>query len=357
MKDVEQEKFYFLEVNTRIQVEHPITEEVVGVDLVALQLFVAAGGKLASLPALANIQQRGHAIEVRLCAENAFNEFLPCTGTVAAFRPATEVLQNAPSDVRYEVGVRFGSEVSIHFDSMICKVVVWSQDRVSAIEKMTYVLRNTICQGLTTNQLFLLRVLTHPSFQDRAYTTSFIEQHSASLLAPVQIDIFLGSMLLAAVFGSRQYRREKNTFSHSSFSSIPRGFRNQKKDEKQDGLHYVSCDAASLGHPAPIQLLCAEKSAGSYNIAILPEEKPLGDSARAQLINKSGGVLTHKYYQSILHQAHQTLTGTLLSVQPAPSTKLSGKQRLLVDGKQYNYYYAILSNEEFSTIISIFLPP
>ncbi|ETI26969.1 hypothetical protein G647_10068 [Cladophialophora carrionii CBS 160.54] len=180
--DASDGSFYFLEVNTRLQVEHPITEEVTGLDIVSLQLFVAAGGSLANLPAVQQIPQQGHAIECRLCAEDPENNFMPQNGTIRLWREADQHSPTAARDTRYETAVRTGSAVSIYFDSMIAKIVVWAPTRKMAISKMVKVLANTVCAGVKTNQLFLQTCLLHSSFQDPAYTTSLIPTHLDSLL-------------------------------------------------------------------------------------------------------------------------------------------------------------------------------
>lgn len=179
--DINTNQFYFLEVNARLQVEHPITEEVTGVDLVSLQLFVAAGGSLKSLSQLQNITQQGHAIECRLCAENPEKDFFPEHGKLHLWLPASGSL--GPSqDIRYETAIETGSSVSIYFDSMIAKLVVWAPTRTLAIEKMVKVLAHTACVGVKTNQLFMQSCLLHPAFRDPAYTTSFIPSHMNELL-------------------------------------------------------------------------------------------------------------------------------------------------------------------------------
>ncbi|KAJ9606275.1 hypothetical protein H2200_009236 [Cladophialophora chaetospira] len=180
--DIRDGSFYFLEVNTRLQVEHPITEEVTGLDIVSLQLFVAAGGSLVSLPHLQQIPQQGHAIECRLCAEEPGNDFRPQNGTIRLWREADQHSPTAPRDIRYETAVQTGSTVSIYFDSMIAKIVVWAPTREAAISKMVRILANTVCAGVTTNQLFLQACLSHKAFQDPAYTTSLIPTHLDTLL-------------------------------------------------------------------------------------------------------------------------------------------------------------------------------
>ncbi|KAI8200661.1 Methylcrotonoyl-CoA carboxylase subunit alpha [Colletotrichum sp. SAR 10_70] len=179
--DTATEKFYFLEVNTRLQVEHPITEEVVGVDLVSLQLYVAAGGRLADVPELSALTQTGHAIECRLCAEDPNRDFMPSHDTVALWKPANPH-RGASSVVRYETAMQSGASISIYFDSMICKIVVWAPTRTLAIDVLAKELANTACVGIKTNQLFLQSCLLHPGFKDTAYQTSFIPTHLHELL-------------------------------------------------------------------------------------------------------------------------------------------------------------------------------
>ncbi|KAJ5280534.1 hypothetical protein N7478_005906 [Penicillium angulare] len=179
--DVKTNSFYFLEVNARLQVEHPITEEVTGVDLVSLQIFAAAGGKLTSLPPLRRVSQHGHAIEVRLCAEDPQRNFFPEHGKVHLWLPVKGNLTPG-RDIRYETAVTTGASVSIYFDSMIAKIVVWAPTRSLAIEKMVKVLAHTACIGVKTNQLFLQACLTNAAFSDPAYTTSFIPSQIDNLL-------------------------------------------------------------------------------------------------------------------------------------------------------------------------------
>lgn len=230
-------------MNTRIQVEHPITEEVVGIDLVALQLFVAAGGKLSSLPELKVIRQHGHAIEVRLCAEDPFNNFVPCNGTIRCFKTACDAPEASILDVRYELGVESGSDISVYFDSMISKVIVWSQDRPSALRKMSLFLKNTICLGITTNQLFLQRVLAHPAFQKVDYTTAFIDRNKESLLQPVDREFLLGPLALTAAIFCRTSQRQLSRA--SAFKTIPGP---TEISQKTGVRRLLTISAASLDH-------------------------------------------------------------------------------------------------------------
>jgi acetyl-CoA carboxylase biotin carboxylase subunit len=162
-------KFYFLEVNTRLQVEHPITEMVTGLDLVEWQLRVAEG---APLPLKQEeITRRGHALECRVYAEDAEHGFLPSTGPLLYYREPS-----APF-LRVDSGVGEGAQIGIHFDPMIAKVIVWGADRPQAISKMIWALQNYPILGVKTNTAFLLAILAHPAFQAGQTNTHFITDH------------------------------------------------------------------------------------------------------------------------------------------------------------------------------------
>lgn len=234
MLDLATGGFYFLEVNARLQVEHPITEECTGLDIVALQLYVACGGRLRSLRQLDTIQQNGHAIECRLCTEDPDQNFVPQHGLIRLWEPSPQY--EGDRDVRFETAVRSGSTVSIHFDSMIAKIVVWAPTRALAIGKMVQVLARSACLGVRTNQLFLQQCLTHPTFNKGDYTTSFIPAHLESLLArhpqgtldPQLLNVKLP--LIAPLFLRSFRARHRKAEARSLFRSIRPGFRNQVFD-------------------------------------------------------------------------------------------------------------------------------
>jgi acetyl/propionyl-CoA carboxylase alpha subunit len=161
--------FYFLEMNTRLQVEHPITELVVGVDLVKLQIRIAAG---ETLPFRQNaLGQRGHAIECRLYAEDPANNFLPAIGKIL------KLVEPSGPNIRWDSGVVSGDDISIYYDPMIAKLIVWAENRPQAIERMLWALRQTVLLGLETNLHFLQDVLRHSVFMSGQATTHFIDDH------------------------------------------------------------------------------------------------------------------------------------------------------------------------------------
>ncbi len=170
-------QFYFMEMNTRLQVEHPVTEMITGEDLVEWQLRVAAGEELPLRQD--EILTGGHAIEVRLCAENPANGFLPETGRIAVLRTPPE----AP-DVRLDTGIREGDTVSVFYDSMIGKLICWGDNREEAARRMRDALARTEILGVRTNLAFLERLVAHPAYSAGNTDTGFIEAHRADLLPP-----------------------------------------------------------------------------------------------------------------------------------------------------------------------------
>ncbi|POS78367.1 carbamoyl-phosphate synthase subunit L [Diaporthe helianthi] len=231
-------KFYFLEVNTRLQVEHPITEEVTGVDLVALQLFVASGGRLGDLPQLRNLKQTGHAIECRLCAEDPRRGFLPAHGDVLVWRPG-QPGRSPRSVVRYETAMRSPCTVSIFFDSMICKIVVWAPTRSEAIDRMARELASMACVGVKTNQLFLQSCLLHKAFQDLRYTTSLIPLNLPDLLkSPHGQSLPAYVPLIPSIYLERL--RQLNQPRGSAFRGVRPRFHNQRFDPWSSSAEILS---------------------------------------------------------------------------------------------------------------------
>lgn len=175
---VEDQGIYFMEMNTRLQVEHPVTEMVTREDLVEWQIVVANGERLPK--SQRDIRVVGHAVESRIYAEDPNNEFLPVTGTLHYADFASREL-----DVRVDTGVRTGDQISIHYDPMIAKIIVWDDDRESAFARMGRALNATHLTGITTNLEFLKRVLRHPLFVAGPVSTNFLSEHQQALLGRV----------------------------------------------------------------------------------------------------------------------------------------------------------------------------
>ena len=168
--------FFFMEMNTRLQVEHPVTEMITGQDLVEWQLVVAAGGRMPLTQDQLRID--GHAVEVRLYAEDPARNFLPSTGTLAHLRLPAE-----SEHVRVDTGVRQGDTVTPFYDPMIAKVIVHDRDRASAIRRMAALMGETEVVGVTTNAALLKALCSHPAFVGGEIDTGFIDRHREELFA------------------------------------------------------------------------------------------------------------------------------------------------------------------------------
>ena len=171
-------RFYFMEMNTRLQVEHPVTEAITGLDLVEWQLRVASGEPLPMTQDQLRID--GHAIEARICAENPDAQFLPATGRLDVYRtPPSASFERA--EVRFDAGVREGDEISPHYDPMIAKLIVWGANREQALARLDAALAQTHIVGLHTNVAFLRRVVRSASFANADLDTALIERERAAL--------------------------------------------------------------------------------------------------------------------------------------------------------------------------------
>ncbi|HET8658707.1 MAG TPA: biotin carboxylase N-terminal domain-containing protein [Micromonosporaceae bacterium] len=215
-------EFYFLEMNTRLQVEHPVTECVSGVDLVRLQLLVAEG---APLPFDGAPPLRGHAIEVRLCAEDPANAWRPATGTLHRFQVpgvATEFRPLPAAGLRLDSGVTDGSTVGVHYDSMLAKLVAWAPTRPETARLLAGALARAQLHGVVTNRDLLVRVLRHPAFLAGDTDTGFLDRHpevfTPLLSAPESVNL---SLLAAALAGAAQRRA-----SAPVLGGVPSGWRN-----------------------------------------------------------------------------------------------------------------------------------
>jgi propionyl-CoA carboxylase alpha chain len=219
--------FYFIEVNTRIQVEHPVTEMVTGVDLLRLQIEIAQGGHLpARLP-----EPAGHAIEARLYAEDPANDFLPSTGVLHVWEPP-----EISSGLRVDSGVEEGSEVGVYYDPLLAKIVAHAPDRASAVRKLAHALRNFAAQGVKTNREFLIAVLESREFQSGLAHTGF--QLPANDGSDEKLDSIFCSVTRAFVERSEHARR-------TVLPSIPARFRNNPTEAPAmrfmiDGRGYAS---------------------------------------------------------------------------------------------------------------------
>ena len=206
-------EFYFLEMNTRLQVEHPVTECVTGFDLVQWQIRVAQGERLPAVQE--DVDLFGHAIEVRLCAEDPAASFLPSAGPVSLFNiPVGE-------GVRVDSGIETGDAISPFYDSMVAKVIAWGETRETARLKLRSALQATTLAGVTHNRAFLLKLLDQPTFIEGGATTDFIDQHYPEGFTPAQPTT---SMLAAGIVLQQVLAAEQHFSSALSVNDELRGW-------------------------------------------------------------------------------------------------------------------------------------
>lgn len=199
--------FYFMEMNTRLQVEHPVTEMITGLDIVALQLQIARGLPLPVKQS--QITHRGHAIEARICAEDPNKQFLPATGRL-------EKIQFPPlsDDIRLDSGVVQGDSIGIYYDSLLAKLIVWGKNRTEAVERFQQALDNFHILGITHNLPFLRALSRHPAFMQAKTNTHFIEEHQEFIISSQTLNTQNAHCLIAAAYTLFK-RAEANEISHT----------------------------------------------------------------------------------------------------------------------------------------------
>ncbi|MEC9088872.1 MAG: biotin carboxylase N-terminal domain-containing protein [Actinomycetota bacterium] len=255
-------EFFFLEVNTRLQVEHPVTEAITGLDLVREQIRIANGEPLGYDQSDLTIS--GHSIEVRLYAEDPSNDFLPATGCVDIWQPAT-----GPA-VRYDSGIQTGSEVSVEFDPMLAKVISHAPTRSEAALKLALALERTRLHGVVTNRDFLVATLRHEEFLAGNTTTDFISRVEISGQR-VPSDCELEDASIAVALVSQQLNRNSAT----SLAFMPSGFRNSSMPSQQMLL---------LNDDREVQVNYRPRRDGSFEVSIGDSE----ETKTARLISLDG---------------------------------------------------------------------
>lgn len=243
------QSFYFLEVNTRLQVEHPITEEVIGKDLVRLQIEVAEGNPLPFKQE--DIQQNGNAIEVRLYAEDPSNNFLPVSGKIIDWLPAQI------EGVRYDTGIESGSEISTFYDPMIAKIIAKGNTRSEAISKLNMALKETVVSGFTTNKNFLSAILDNDDFKAGNFNTHFLDnqfKYSGENYSQSTLD-----MLTCAL---QHYRFLQRQNERNLANAVPAGWRNnfyqaQKEKYAFQGFEF---EVNYINKNSHLELLFADKN-------------------------------------------------------------------------------------------------
>ncbi len=207
-------EFYFIEANTRLQVEHPVTEMITGIDLVRLQIEIAEG---KPLPFSQNdLQRSGHAIEARLYAEDPQNNFLPSTGKIHDWKLPREI-----DGLRIDAGVDRGTEVGIYYDPMLAKFIAFGEDRQTALRKLSFALRASSIQGLSTNRDFLIDILESEEFGEGNIHTGFIDDRYDLSVAGDDPHPDRASLVAVAIYLQEQWRK-----SNSLLAGLPPGYRN-----------------------------------------------------------------------------------------------------------------------------------
>jgi len=205
------QSFYFLEMNTRLQVEHPVTECITGLDLVEWMIRVAAGEKIPF--AQSDVRRDGWAIECRINAEDPFRNFLPSTGRLIRFQPPPTSMHQANTEnlfgVRVDTGVQEGGEISIHYDSMIAKLIVHGRDRNDAIAKMRDALNGFVIRGINSNIPFQSALLAHPDFVAGQFNTGFIAEHFSKGFSADSVSHSDADFLIALAAFVRRKSRER----------------------------------------------------------------------------------------------------------------------------------------------------
>lgn len=260
--------FYFLEVNTRLQVEHPVTEMVTGLDLVKLQIEVAQGIPLSVKEN--EVKQTGHAIECRLYAEDPSNNFLPAIGKILSYIP------DESACTRYDSGIESGSVIDIHYDPMIAKVITWGETRSEAIRKLKHSLRKTALLGITSNKNFLIDILSHPEFAEGKFNTNFLNRHPELAAKKSLAENQVHQLSVAAtlwLWNQRESKRE-------TLNKIPSGWRNNFYKMQEERLQIPSLEGMES------VLISYRKAGDGFSFKITDKE------LSAQLINQIGQVLT-----------------------------------------------------------------
>jgi acetyl-CoA carboxylase biotin carboxylase subunit len=219
--------FYFLEMNTRIQVEHPVTELVTGIDLVQWQLRIAAGEKIPFPP---HIEPRGWAIECRITSEDSANGFLPSTGTIRYLRVP------AGPHVRWDSGIGTGTAVGLHYDPMLAKLIVWADTREMAIARMRRALLDLTIVGVETSREFHLRVMDDSDFQQGAFDIQWLERKLPELTSTRPPRAVVEVAAAAAALIARSDRGRRNGGNGVVSAAPAESERQWSVESRRDGL-------------------------------------------------------------------------------------------------------------------------
>ncbi|MFE4513531.1 acetyl/propionyl/methylcrotonyl-CoA carboxylase subunit alpha [Kitasatospora sp. NPDC056783] len=239
-------RFFFLEMNTRLQVEHPVTEAVTGLDLVALQLAVAEG---EPLPAPTPPPTTGHAIEARLYAEDPAHDWRPATGTLHRLELTLPHQEFTGAGLRLDSGVASGDEITPHYDAMLAKVIAWAPTRAAAARRLADALARARVHGPATNRELLVRALRHPAFLAARLHTGFLAEHAAGLTAPAAGAVERAA--LAAALADAAARRSPFPSGWRNLPSQPQVKRYRNADGTETEVRYRLTRAGLLAEDHP----------------------------------------------------------------------------------------------------------
>lgn len=258
--------FYFLEVNTRLQVEHPVTELVTGIDLVRAQLLVASGEPLP--PEMLDVSPKGHAIEVRLYAEDVAAEFIPVSGVLTT-------LEFPEFDgVRVDAGFTSGSHVSTFYDPMLAKVIGYGANRAEACNRVARALRETRVHGITTNRDLLIAILREPEFRSGAIDTGYLQRHAPTQLTAGVDGVDLApTHALVAALAAQAGRRARTAV----LAGLPSGWRTLHSQD-QTASFTVGPDAIDVRYRFRRRMLTAAVNERSVEVRILSASATLVDA-------------------------------------------------------------------------------
>jgi propionyl-CoA carboxylase alpha chain len=319
-------KFFFLEMNTRLQVEHPVTECTTGLDLVALQIAMADGQALDPDPPTS----RGHAIEVRLYAEDPGAAWQPQSGTLARFAVPDVAVEfgvgRTPSGIRLDSGVVDGTAVSIHYDPMLAKVIAWAPERTSAATALAATLARTRLHGLVTNRDLLVNVLRHPAFLAGATDTAFFDTHGlADLAAPLATPQSRRLSALAAALALDS----ANSVARNVLRGVPSGWRNVVSQPQRtgfdgydiafriarDGLHADGFDDVHLvSASAERVVLDVDGVRRSFDVSVGPDHV---------YVDSPLGPVTLRRQPRFVDPAEQVAAGSLLAPMPGAVVRIA----------------------------------
>ena len=265
-------KFFFMEMNTRLQVEHPVTEAITGLDLVEWQLRVASGEPLPLQQH--ELRIHGHAIEARICAENPDANFLPATGRLDVYRTPTDAVSFALGNTRVDAGVREGDAISPFYDSMIAKLIVWGADRAQALARLDAALAGTHIVGLQTNVAFLRRVVKSDSFAHADLDTALIERERAVLFDAPPLPIELAAAgVVAHALAAEQALQTADPWSRRDGWRL-HGSATRRFDIESVGTHHAFLLERSAGAQTLVNasqrwpLAIAPRAANTYDVTL-----------------------------------------------------------------------------------------